>query len=150
MSLLEKFCLVVDFAGQEALAKRTERHKTDPQFLEGGQDVRFDIAEPQRIFALQRGDRLYGVGAADGFGARLRQAEMLDLALGDQLLDRSGHLLDWKFGVGAVLIEQIDRFQAQPFQRAVDGLADLGRANCWGRYSPAGRPGRDRSRTWLR
>jgi hypothetical protein len=68
---------LVDLAGQEARAQRAERHEADAQFLAGGQDaVVLDVARPQRILVLQRGDRLHGVGAAQRVQARLRQAEV--------------------------------------------------------------------------
>ncbi|MNY70315.1 hypothetical protein D3C86_2084270 [compost metagenome] len=51
---------------------------------------------------------LYGVGTADGRRAGLRQAEVLDLALGDQVLDGSGHIFNRNGWVDAVLVEQVD------------------------------------------
>ena len=49
------------------------------------------------------------MGAADGLHARLREAEVLDLALLDQLLDRARDVLDRDVRVDAVLVEEVDR-----------------------------------------
>ena len=48
------------------------------------------------------------MSAADRLGAGLGKAEVLDLALVYQLLDRPRHILDRHVRVDAVLIEQID------------------------------------------
>ena len=54
-----------DGAGQEALAERAERDEADAELGERGDDVVFGFAPPQRVLALQGGDGLDGVGAAD-------------------------------------------------------------------------------------
>ena len=56
------------------------------------------------------------MGAADGLDARLGEAEVLDLALLDQLLDGAGDLLDRDVRVDAVLVEQVDPVGPQPPQ----------------------------------
>src|SRR5207245_2240210 len=96
----------VDLAGEEAGAERAPRHEPDAELLAGGEDsVLLDVASPQRIFALNSRDRVDGVGAANGLGARLGEAVMLYLALADQRLERSGDLLDRDVRVDAVLIK---------------------------------------------
>ena len=52
---------------------------------------------------MQRRDGLHGVGAPQGLSARLGQAEVLDLARADQILDRARHVLDRHRGIDAVL-----------------------------------------------
>jgi hypothetical protein len=44
------------------------------------------------------------MGPAQGLGARLGHAEVLDLALGDQIPHRAGNILDRDGGIDAVLI----------------------------------------------
>src|SRR5262249_42631318 len=61
----------VDGAGQKTFSQRTEWDEADTQFREGGNDLVFRLAPPQRIFALQRRYRQYRMGAADGSGAGL-------------------------------------------------------------------------------
>ncbi len=46
----------------------------------------------------------------------LREAEVLDFAFLDQVLDRSGHLFDGDIGVNPVLIEQINNIGLEPFE----------------------------------
>jgi hypothetical protein len=73
--------VLVDLAGQEALAERAEGHEADAELLQQRQDLLLGLAPPQGVLALQGRDRLHGVRAADAVGARLGQAEVLDLAL---------------------------------------------------------------------
>lgn len=119
-----ELCVLVDGAGEEALAQRAERDEADAEFLEHGNDRLFGLPPPQRVFALQCGDRLHRVRVADGLRAGLREAEVPDLPPLDQLLDRAGHLLDRDVAVDTVLVEQVDVVGTQPFQRLVDGAAD--------------------------
>ena len=80
----------LDGAGQEALAERAIGHEADPELVAGVEDaVRLGRAPPERIFVLKRGDRLDRMRAAKRLHARLGQAEMPDLALGDQVADRT-------------------------------------------------------------
>jgi hypothetical protein len=65
------------------------------------------------------------VRSSQGGNARLGQAEVLDLALCDQVADRAGDVLDGNLRVDPVLIEEIDRLDAEPLERAVYSLADV-------------------------
>jgi hypothetical protein len=55
----------------------------------------------------------------------LRHAEVLDLALGNQLLDRSCHVLDRHARIDAVLIEEIDVIGPQTLQAGVRHCLDM-------------------------
>ena len=79
-----------------------------PSSISVGRISLLGLAPPQRVLALQRGDRLHGVGAADASHAGLGQAEVLDLAGLDEFLHRAGDVLDRHVGVDAVLVEQVD------------------------------------------
>ena len=114
-----------DLAGQEPAPERAEGHEADAELLEGGQDLVLGLAPEQGVLALQRGDGLDGVGAADGVDAGLGHPEVADLAGLDELLDGAGDVLDGDVGVDAVLVEQVDGVGAQAAQRAVDGGADV-------------------------
>ena len=50
---------------------------------------------------------------------------MLDLAGGDELLDRAGHVLHRHVGIDAVLVEQVDALHAQPAQGGLDRCLDV-------------------------
>src|SRR3954452_18664556 len=52
---------------------------------------------------------------------------MLDLARGDKVANGSGDIFDRNVRINAVLVEQIDRVDAEPPKRAFDCLADLPR-----------------------
>ena len=119
-----KFRRLIDGAGEKAFAQRAERHEADAEIFQRRQDFLFRFAPPERIFALQRGDRLHGVGAADRLHTRLREAEVFDLAFRDQLFDRARDVLDRHVGIGAVLIEEIDAIGVEALQRGLGDLPD--------------------------
>ena len=56
---------------------------------------------------------------ADRFRAGLGQAEMQDLALRNEFLDRAGHVLDGDGRVDAVLVVQIDTVGPEPLERTL-------------------------------
>ena len=99
--------------------------KPMPSSSSVGQDLVLGLAPPQRVFALQRRHGLDRVRAADRLHAGLGQAEVLDLAFANQVLDGSGDVLDRHVGIDAVLVEQIDTVRLEPLQRRLGDLADV-------------------------
>jgi hypothetical protein len=65
------------------------------------------------------------VSAADGVHPCFREAEVRDLAGGNEVLHRSGDLLHRHVRVHTVLIEQIDALHTQPAQRVLDRRPDV-------------------------
>jgi hypothetical protein len=59
-----------NLAGQVAGSGRAPGHEADAQFRAERQHLRLWVAGPQRVFALDRGDRLDGVGAEDSVRRR--------------------------------------------------------------------------------
>jgi hypothetical protein len=59
---------------------------------------------------------VYGVGAADRLGAGFGQADVQDLALGDQLGERADGFLDRRVGVDAVLVVEVDAVGSEALQ----------------------------------
>src|SRR5712671_998976 len=57
-------------AAQEPAPQRRIGHEADAEFLERRQNLLLDVAGPQRIFGLDRGERVRFVGAADRVGTR--------------------------------------------------------------------------------
>jgi hypothetical protein len=69
------------------------------------------------------------MSSADGLDAGLRQAEMLDLALDDQLLDGAGDVFDRHVEIDTMLVEQVDAICLQALERRLrHGLDMLGAA----------------------
>ncbi len=93
-----------DLAREEALSQRAEPNEADPQLLQGRQHFLLGLAVPERVLAPHGGDRLDRVCASDGLGSGLGQPEVLDLALLNQVLHRSRHVLDRDLGVHTVLV----------------------------------------------
>ena len=85
---------VVDLSREKTFPKRAEGHQTDAQLLEGRQHLALGFSPPQRVLALQRGDRLDRVGATNRLHAGLGEAEMLDLAFANQIADRARDVFD--------------------------------------------------------
>src|SRR5690348_4069446 len=116
----------IDLAGEETGTERTPRNEADAKFLACGEHpVRLDVSGPQRIFALNRADGMDGMRAADGAGARFREAVVLHLPGLDQLLERAGDVLDRNLGVYTMLIEQVDGIDLQTLEARVDDFADM-------------------------
>jgi len=65
------------------------------------------------------------VAAPDGFGLGFRDADVADLALLDEFLQRADRFLDLDLGVDAVEVVEIDIVHAQVPERPLDGLADI-------------------------
>ena len=55
----------VHLSREEALAQGAEGYEADAQLLERRQHLRLGAPRPQRVFALDGGDRLDGVGPTD-------------------------------------------------------------------------------------
>ncbi len=123
--MLSNLRVFVDLAREKALAQRAERNESDAEFLQRRQDLLLRLSPPQRVFALQRRDRLDGVCAADRLRACFGKSEVLHLALLDQILHRSGHIFDRHVGVNAVLVEQIDDIGLEPLERCFGDLLDV-------------------------
>ena len=106
-----------------------------------GNNFRFRLSPPQRVFALERRHRLHCVRATDRLHARFRKAKVLDLALLNQVLHRSGDIFDRHVGIDAVLIEEVNDVGLEPLQRGFGNFLDVFRpavhfpdsARFWGR-----------------
>src|SRR6266403_3921607 len=120
-----ELCVLVDLAGKEAFAKRTEWNESDPQFLECRYDFCFRYSPPQRVFALERCDRLHRVCATDCLHPCFRKPEVLHLALLDQVFHGSRHVFDGHVRVNTVLVEEIDDLGPEPLERSLGDLLDV-------------------------
>ena len=65
--------VLVDLAGEEPLAQRTEGNEADAEFFEGRDDLRFRLPPPQRVLALQGRDWLDRMRAANRLARLLRK-----------------------------------------------------------------------------
>ena len=110
------------------MAERRVGNEADAQLAQQRQQLGLWVTGPQGVLGLQRGDRVHGVGAADRGGAGLGQADVADLALGDQLGQSADGLLDGGVRVDPVLVVQVDVVGAEPLQGALDRGADVRRA----------------------
>jgi hypothetical protein len=107
---------LVDPPREEPLPQGTERHQADAELLQRWQQLPFGLAVPQGVLALNGGDRLHGMCAADGAGGRFGEAEVPDLALRDQVLHRARDILDRDVGVDPVLVVEVDGVDPQALQ----------------------------------
>jgi hypothetical protein len=129
---------LVDLPGEEAFAEGAEGDESDAELLEHRQDLLLGLSPPDRVLALQRRHGLHGVRAADVLHARFGQTEVLHFSFADQLFDRAGDVLHRHVGIDAMLVEEVDRLDAQAFEGTVDGAADgLGTAVQSRKHVPA-------------
>ena len=70
-SELSKVAVVVTVPVRKPWPRGAPGDEADADFLAGGQDFGFGVSCPQGVLALQGGDGLDGVGAAEGLRARL-------------------------------------------------------------------------------
>lgn len=114
-----------DRAGERPFPKRTEGYEANAKFFERRQNLLLRLAPPERVLALERRHGLHRVGATDCRGARLREAEVLDLSLADQILHGARDILDGHAGVHAVLVVEIDAVRPQALERRIGDGADV-------------------------
>jgi hypothetical protein len=115
----------MDPAREKAAAERAVGDEADPELADRRQDLVLDVASPERVLALQGRDRVDGVRAADRLRGRLRETEIADLPLLDELGHRPYRLLDRRVRIDAMLVVDIDVFGAEPLQRGVTGGEDV-------------------------
>src|SRR5262249_3587297 len=115
----------VDLVREEAFSQRAKGNKADSQPFENRNDLRLRLPPPKGVFALKCGDRLDGVRAPNGLHSRFGKAEVLNLALLNQVLHRSRYVLDGNVRVYTVLIEQIDDIGPEPLERGFGHLLDM-------------------------
>jgi hypothetical protein len=75
------------------------------------------------------------MGATDGVGARFRKTEVLDLAFSDQTLHCAGDLFDRHVGINPMLIQKVDRIDAESTQGSFGRRPDQLRTTRNGRVS---------------
>jgi hypothetical protein len=113
-------------SGKEAHAYGPPGYETDSQFFAHIEhSIVFGRPFNERIFALDRCDRLNRVRATDRRDARFRQAEVQDLAFGDEVSNRPSYLLDRHVRIDTMLVEQVDTVSAQALKRRLGDLPDL-------------------------
>jgi hypothetical protein len=78
--------------------------------------VLFHISFHERVFGLDCRNRLHGVSPADRFCTRLRQAEVQNFTLLDEIFDRTSHLFDRHFRIYPVLVVEINAVCSKALQ----------------------------------
>src|SRR5208283_2907230 len=68
-SVLSNFVLSLIAPVRKPFPNGREWHKADPEFIKSRQNLVLHLSPPKRIFALQGGDRLNGVGTTDRLNA---------------------------------------------------------------------------------
>jgi hypothetical protein len=123
--LRRQLAALADGAGQEAAAERAVGDEADAELPADSEDLALDVARPQRILGLQRRHLVRRMGAPDGLGRRLRDAEMAHLALSDELGHGADRVLDRHGGVDAMDVVEIDRLNGEAAQAGLAGLSDV-------------------------
>ena len=98
----------------------------------------FDPAAHQRIFELDVGNGVDGVGAADGLGADLGEADVADMARSDEIGDGADGLLDRHRGIEAGRAVDVDIVGAEAGERIGEEVAQCHGAGLDARQPPEG------------
>src|SRR5262249_36459200 len=120
-----KLSVLADCSRQKALAERAKRDEPDAEFFQRGKDFCFGLSPPERVFALERGDRLNLVRAANGLHTGLGESEVFYFALLNKILYGSGHVLNGYFGIDPVLIKEIDDIGLKALERSLSDFPDV-------------------------
>src|SRR5207245_1707755 len=83
-----------DVAGEEAAPERRIGDEADAELAARGKDLVLDVARPERILRLERGDGMDPGCAPERIRPRLREPEVSHLAGLDELRHRAHRLLD--------------------------------------------------------
>src|SRR5205823_9204061 len=84
----------LDLTGQESAAQGAIRDEPDLELANRRQDLVLDVTAPERVLRLQRGNRRDSVRPPDSLCGRLRQTEIADLPLLNEIGHRADGLFD--------------------------------------------------------
>jgi hypothetical protein len=100
----------------------------DAKLATGRENVVLDAARDQRIFDLQVGDRVRGVGAPNGVGADFRKTDMFDIAGLHHLGDGADRFLDRHRRIEPRRAVDVDMIDPEPLQRVGEEIFHSDRA----------------------
>jgi len=108
--------------GEKTSTERRIGDDPDTELPAGWQYLRFQVAAPQRIFALQRRQGLDCMCSSNGVGPGLADTSESDLSLFDKLRYRTEGFLDRNFPVNTVLVVEVDSLDPEAYQACLTGL----------------------------
>ena len=114
-----------DRARQEAAAERAVGDEPDAELGAEVEQRVLRVAGPERVLGLQRRHRVRRVRADDRRRRRFADAEMADLALGDQPRHGAHRVLDGHGRIDAVDVVEIDHLDLEPPQAGLACLDDV-------------------------
>ena len=132
---LGKIIHALDAPGEQAAPERRIGDVAHAEFLARGHDVFFNVAKPQRVFGLQRGQRMFGMRAAQCLGAGFADADKTHLAARDQLTHRAYGLFNRHAGVNTMQKIDVDHIQPHALQAFVATLVHVFRAAIGGLFA---------------
>ena len=83
------------------------------------------ISFHQRVFSLNGSDRLNSMRSADGSCTRLRQTEVQNLSLLDEIFNRTSHNFDGHFGIDPAPVREINAVGFKTLQRGLNHFLDV-------------------------
>ena len=115
----------LDLPRQKTATQRTIRHKPHAQIPACLEYPALRIARPQRVFRLNRRDRMHRVGALQCRRAHFAQTKIFHFARRDQFGHRPHRFFNRRGGVDAMLIVEIDHIDIQPFETRLAGRSHI-------------------------
>src|SRR6266545_40286 len=115
-------------SGEESTAQGAEGDEPDAEFSHRGQDLPFRVTRPERILGLESRDWMDRVRSPDRLRRSLREAEISNLALVNEIGHRADRLLDRRPRVDSVEIVEVDVVDAEPLERCLARPPDMCRA----------------------
>src|SRR5215210_3805602 len=106
-------------AGQETTSQRAVGDEADPEVADGRQDLILRIPGEERVLALEGAHRVHRMRPPDGLGPCLGEPQVSYLPRLDELLHSPHRLLDGHLRVDPVLVVEVYRVHAEPFERGV-------------------------------
>ncbi len=128
-----------NLAGEKAAPERAESHEAHAQLAAGSEHRALRVAAPERVFGLQRSDRMDRMCPPQGGRRDLREAQVTNLALRHQLRHGPDRVLDGNLEVDSVQIIKVDDVDLKSPQARLAGLLNVARAGVEAASGGAGR-----------
>ena len=114
-----------DLTRQQPAAERRIGDVANTQLLARRQNVFLGFAEPQRVFGLQRGERMFRIRAAQRFRRRLANTDEAHLAARNQFAHRAHGFFNRHMRINTMQKVDVDHIEPHALQTLVTALMHI-------------------------